>query len=82
MDVEKSRADFEKWAEDQGYYIGRKWGEYHAGDTMDAWVAWQASRASLAVELPERFDKHDSGDWTYWADQVDAALSAAGITFK
>lgn len=93
MSADKMRDEFEAWI--VGFHIGCEL-DMHAisvgplAGTMvytdwivqSCWVAWQASRAAVVVELPEPHDKYDSGDWMYWADQVDAALEAAGITVK
>lgn len=39
-------------------------------------------RASVVVELPDAFDKHESGDFMYWAEDVEKAIIAAGGTIK
>ena len=80
MDNEKIRAEFEKWADDNGFRIGER---------PLLWLAWQASRAALAVELPTRFDagfdavlhEHQDGEVLEYEATV-AALTAAGITVK
>ncbi len=74
--TDKTDAEFEVWWQQQ---LGRT----HFEDVKDQMRnVWLASRRELVIELPERFDKYDSGDWTYWADGVDAAIEAAGLTVR
>lgn len=78
-----SQDEFQTWALNEGYIDFRQEAGRYVNPTIRAmWIGWQASRTELVVELPERFDKYDSGDWTYWADGVDAAIEAAGIRTK
>ena len=71
MDNEKLRAEFEKWADDNGFRIGER---------PLLWLAWQASRAALVVELPKWFTT-DNGPACHVIDILDS-LGAAGITVK
>lgn len=74
--TDKAIAEFEAWWPRQPFHE-----QFESMKTQMRNV-WVASRAELVIELPERFDKHDSGDWTYWADGVDAAIEAAGVTVR
>ena len=79
--TDKARAEFEAWWDRQAFreaYLDWKLEEIKQ-QYRDVWLA---SRAALVIDLPERFDKYDSGDWTYWADGVDAAIEAAGVTVR
>ncbi|WP_417786711.1 hypothetical protein [Stutzerimonas xanthomarina] len=78
--TDKAVAEFEAWWQQQ---LGRTRFEDVKDQMRNVWVAsWAESRAQIVIELPERFDKYDSGDWTYWADGVDAAIEAAGVKVK
>ena len=74
--TDKAIAEFEAWWDRQPH---REQFEDVKDQMRNVWVA---SRRELVIELPERFDKYDSGDWTYWADGVDAAIEAAGVTVR
>ena len=91
--TDKMRAEFEawftgKWPANQLYRRDAlpesdpHYDEYVNPHVLHAYEGWKASRAALVIDLPERFDKYDSGDWTYWADGVDAAIEAAGVTVR
>lgn len=47
-----------------------------------AWLSWQASREAIELDLPEPFDKHQSGEGMYYADEVDKIVEAAGLRIK
>lgn len=34
---------------------------------------------SIVIELPDHFDKYESGDFMYWAEDIDKAIEAAGL---
>lgn len=34
---------------------------------------------SIIVELPDAFDKHESGDFMYWAEDIEKAITEAGV---
>lgn len=73
-------AEFEAWWQQQPH---REQFEDLKQQFCNVAVAfYQKGREDVVVQLPERFDKHDSGDWTYWADGVDAAIEAAGVRVK
>ena len=84
--TDKAIAEFEAAYRSRYGSMPMMWSDSVAGylsaHAAGAWWAWQASRAVLVIDLPERFDKYDSGDWTYWADGVDAAIEAAGVTVR
>lgn len=56
----------------------------YAGDTFktNLWKVWQASREAIEVDLPEPFDKYESGEGMYFADEVDKAIQVAGLKVK
>lgn len=76
MHKDKAIAEFEAW------WPKQVWHECFEDVKDQMRNVWLASRRELVIELPERFDKYDSGDWTYWADGVDAAIEAAGVTVR
>ena len=76
MHTDKAIAEFEAWWDRQPH---REQFEDVKDQMRNVWLA---SRRELVIDLPERFDKYDSGDWTYWADGVDAAIEAAGVTVR
>lgn len=53
MDITKSREEFEKWAEKNGYRMDLiPYGDiYSYSSTLCSWEAWQASRESIEVDL-------------------------------
>lgn len=51
MDLQKEREAFEKWAENNGYHIEKKDGNYVVTSTIHCWLAWQAK----AQAVPEGF---------------------------
>jgi hypothetical protein len=76
MSTEQAEAAFAVWWPKQPFH---KEFEDVKDQMRNVWVA---SRAEVVIDLPERFDKYDSGDWMYWADGVDAAIESAGLTVK
>lgn len=38
--------------------------------------------ASIVIELPDAFDKYESGDFMYWAEDIEKAIIAAGGSVK
>jgi len=88
MHTDKAIAEFEAWAGSEAFGLSPahfekdEAGDYINYPTQCYWLVWKASREELVIELPERFDKYDSGDWTYWADGVDAAIEAAGVMVR
>lgn len=83
MSTDKIRDEFEEWAVGQGLNLKKIiTGVYRTGNTSLAWKAWKESRAALVVALPDTWSPNDCGDWAYWADAVDAAIEAAGVTVK
>lgn len=87
MGQDKVRDEFEAWADKMFYQglasVSDTWSDSRGG-YMDyahhmAYLAWQASREAVVVELPEWFDRFDSGDRTYWVEDVEKAIHAAGI---
>lgn len=67
--IELMRAQFEVWADVQGYDLERSGlGYYESGGTRCAWGGWMASRAALVVELP---------DWAQYDDGMTTGASAA-----
>lgn len=54
MSTEQMRAEFEAWADGEGYDLQRnELTDYETGATRIAWSGWQASRAALVIELPK-----------------------------
>lgn len=83
MEQDKVRAEFEAWYFDRHLVVNRWDGLiYDDADQQEAWRAWRASRAAVVVELPEWFDRFDSGDRAYWVEDVEKAIKAAGIRTK
>lgn len=90
MEQDKVRAEFEsaliKAAEEAACLppnLARdRDGQYVSTRIASAWWGWQASREAVVVVLPEWFDRFDSGDRTYWVEDVEKAIKAAGIRTK
>lgn len=61
--------------------------QYRMGDTYrlpgiaKCWRFWNMALDSVVVELPDHFDKYESGDFMYWAEDVEKAIEAATIKF-
>ncbi|QIC63284.1 hypothetical protein FSC11_02445 [Acinetobacter schindleri] len=47
MDLQKEREAFEKWAENNGYHIEKKDGNYVVTSTIHCWLAWQAKAQAV-----------------------------------
>lgn len=62
--------------------------QYRMGDTYrlpgiaKCWRFWNLAIDSVVVELPDHFDKYESGDFMYWAEDIDKAIQAAGIKIQ
>lgn len=57
--TDKTREQFEKWAEKDGYYTGRlRNGDYQAIPTDAAWLSWQASRQATIEECARVVQAH------------------------
>ncbi|MGV6475382.1 hypothetical protein [Azotobacter vinelandii] len=91
MEQDKMREDFEAAmnaeAKAGGYEVDWSRSEidskrYANPAVRSAWWGWRASREAVVVELPEWFDRFDSGDRTYWVEDVEKAINAAGIRTK
>lgn len=85
MSDSTSRVGFEAWAKSYSPDIRLdrvNHGSYVSGITHSLYCAWIASRDSLVIDLPESFDKYDSGEFMYWAEDVDKAIEAAGVRIK
>ncbi|MFC0666755.1 hypothetical protein ACFSKY_22835 [Azotobacter chroococcum] len=86
MEQDKMREDFEAWHRDRYPAVDVRrqnlLGTYTLLIVEQRWECWQASRAAMVVELPEWFDRFDSGDRTYWVEDVEKAINAAGIRTK
>lgn len=55
MNTERSRDEFEIWAEENLGLRNRRMSnnEYQSFGMYCAWESWQASRAALVIELPQ-----------------------------
>ncbi|CNI75595.1 Uncharacterised protein [Yersinia massiliensis] len=85
MDITKSREEFEKWAEENGYKMDLipDSNVYSYSSTHCSWQAWQASRESLVVELPKSgfYLGYESPEYME-KDDVIENLRTAGIRIK
>lgn len=81
-----SMQQFEAWV--SGRTVVKKYGakltqrvdgSYADYRINDRWLAWQASRAALVVELPKIDDDFSHG---YCIDEVQDALTAAGVSYQ
>jgi len=89
---DKQRAEFEKWAREEGFDTERHndmnqeimdW--YACGQTDMAWKVWQAAIASVTVELPTLIiDEYDNGDTLEYVEmsELKDALNGAGVKYK
>lgn len=71
-----SRQQFEEWHGKVYGYVGA------TTACEDRWVVWQGAREFIVIELPEHFDKYESGDFMYWAEDVEKAIHSSGIRIK
>lgn len=65
MDLQKEREAFEKWAENNGYHIEKKDGNYVVTSTIHCWLAWQAKAQAVQegfVLVPTKKVKYFSHD--------------------
>lgn len=56
MNIQKEREAFETWAENNGYHIEKKDGNYVVSSTINCWLAWQAKAQAVPnwIDLNER----------------------------
>lgn len=52
---------------------------YRLPDLAKNYRTWLEAIDSVVVELPDHFDKYESGDFMYWAEDVEKAIEDAGI---
>lgn len=80
---DKQRAEFEKWLQ-EGY--NKDWlvsCNGYADPTVDRmWLSWQAALSSVVVELPEMHDGSNPCRCYYDKDEVEQALTEAGIRYE
>lgn len=60
--MDKSREQFEAWAEKNGHDVYRSGGvgAYYFQSTQWSWDIWQASRAAVEIELPGGVDTREA----------------------
>lgn len=48
----------------------------------ERWNIWNSALESVLIDLPDAYDKYGSGEFVYWADDVDHAITSIGLRIK